>query len=123
MDRMKMLFEKSRKKAMDPPASSFQYDLHDAAKNRYADLPTWEKQARSMAYAIVNQEIYIDPDDKLIGRTYYLNEKKVTDPDSDLDTNRNYVKKNKEEDPEFEELFRYQMVNYGAFGHIAWTGI
>ena len=62
------LFEESRAIAIAPPQSSFNRDLHYAATELYADLPRWEKQARSMAYAVVNQDVHIKPYDKIIGK-------------------------------------------------------
>ena len=67
-ERIRMLFEESRKIAIDPPESSFTRDMNYSALELYNDLPRWEKQARSMAYAVVNQDIHIKPYDKIIGR-------------------------------------------------------
>ena len=74
-ERMAMIFKESRKKSVSPPITSFTYDLHYAANGIYADLPKWERQARSMAYAVTNQEVFIEPYDKIIGRVYYKGEK------------------------------------------------
>ncbi|MBQ3014105.1 MAG: hypothetical protein IJD75_03060, partial [Clostridia bacterium] len=86
-ERIKMLFERSRKVASDPPKSTFTKDLHAAALGRYHTLPRAEKQARAMAYAIVNQEIFIEPYDKIIGRVYYRNEEPAAQYDPDFDFN------------------------------------
>ena len=119
-ERMQMLFERSRKVAIDPPRTTFNRDLHYSALTLYKDLPRWEKQARAMAYAIVNQEIFIESYDKIIGRVYYFNEipPEKCDPDFDFNSQlKNDIRKN---DPEYDELCRYQLATYGAPGHIAW---
>ncbi len=124
MNRMEMLFSESRKKAIASPQNTFKYDLHYAATELYADLPRWEKQARAMAYAIENQEIFIEPYDKIIGRVYYTNEKPIERLDADLDLDfihSGYFRAmHAEADPEYAELERYKQVSYSAPGHIAW---
>jgi formate C-acetyltransferase len=119
-ERMQMLFERSRKVAIDPPRNTFNRDLHYAALNIYKDLPVWEKQARAMAYAIKNQEIYIEPYDKIIGRVYYYNEIKAEAYDSDFDFNQQPRANAEKNDPEYAELCHYQLATYGAPGHITW---
>lgn len=119
-DRIKKLFAESRALAIDPPKSSFTSDIHSSALTIYKDLPRWEKQARAMAYAIENQEVYVLPDDKIIGRVYYRCEARpeAYDPDFDFNTQpRLAAQKN---DPEYDELCRYQLATYGAPGHVAW---
>ena len=118
--RMKMLFERSREVAINPPKSSFTSDIHSSALTLYKDLPRWEKQARAMAYAIVNQEVFIEPYDKIIGRVYYQNEAKVQAYDSDFDFNTQPRIQAEKDDPEYAELCRYQLATYGAPGHVAW---
>ena len=51
-ERMKRVFKRSRELAMKPPKNTFDYDYHYALKNTYVELPTWEKTARAMAYAV-----------------------------------------------------------------------
>ena len=46
-------------------ASHTMYDYHQAALTRYANLPQWEKTARSMAYAIENMDVYVYDDDRI----------------------------------------------------------
>lgn len=119
-ERMKMLFDRSRAVAINPPRNTFARDLHSSALTLYKDLPTWEKQARAMAYAIVNQEIYIEDYDKIIGRVYYQNEIPPENYDPDFDFNKQprvYAEKN---DLEYAELCRYQLATWGSAGHIAW---
>ena len=119
-ERMKMLFERSRKVALAPPRNTFNKDLHSSALTIYKDLPRWEKQARAMAYAIVNQEVYIEPYDKIIGRVYYFNEIPAEQLDPDFDFNQQPKINTAKNDPEYAELCRYQLATYGAPGHIAW---
>lgn len=119
-ERIKMIFERSRSIAKNPPQSTFDSDLHSSAMSVYKDLPRWERMARSMAYAIVNQDIYIEPYDKIIGRVYYRNEARVTEYYPDYDFNTQPRLNSEKNDPEYTELYRHQLVTYGAPGHIAW---
>ena len=113
-------FEISRKRAQDPPENTFDYDRHRLALGEFSELPKWEKLARSMAGAIVNQKIYIDPEDKLIGRVYYKNSKPIERADPDLD----YKTKPKSEADSlykgYSELCSYQLATWDNVGHIAW---
>ena len=119
-ERMSMLFKESRALAITPPHSSFNHDIHYAATNMYADLPKWEKQARSMAYAVTNQAVFIKPYDKIIGRVYYRGEQAIEKRDPDFDFNTQPRINSQASDPVYTELARYQLVTYGSPGHIAW---
>ena len=119
-ERMQMLFERSRKVAFAPPRNTFNKDLHEAALGIYKDLPTWEKQARSMAYAIVNQEVFIESYDKIIGRVYYFNEIPPEELSPDYDFNKQPRADAEVNDLEYAELCNYQLATWGAPGHIAW---
>ena len=119
-ERMKMIFEESRKKAIDPPQHTFNYDIHTSALGMYKDLPRWEKQARAMAYAVTNQTVYIEPYDKIIGRVYYRGEKRPEQYDPDFDFNTQPSRESQKNDPVYTELARNQLVTYGSPGHIAW---
>lgn len=119
-ERIKKIFAQSRALAIDPPESSFTHDIHYAARNFYSELPKWEKQARSMAYAVTNQKIYINPDDKLIGRVYYKREIPIEKYDGHFDFNIRPRKESQANDPVYTELANNQLVTYGAPGHIAW---
>ena len=98
----------------------FQEDYHTAALTRYADCELWEKAARAMAYAIVNQEVYIDEKDRIGGRVYHRDEIPVTRMDPDLDDVTEAVGKFREEFPEAQELQKNQLVGWTARGHITW---
>lgn len=119
-ERIRKLFERSRAIAIDPPKSSFQHDLHFSARTIYRELPRHEKQARAMAYALEHQEVFIEPDDRIIGRVYYKNEIAVEEYDPDFDFNTRLRKATEAADPAYGELCRYQLATWGAPGHIAW---
>ena len=119
-ERTQMLFDESRKKAKNPPVTTFNFDLHYAAVNLFMDLPKWEKQARSMAYAITCQEIFIEPYDKIIGRVYYRNEKRPEEYSPDFDFNTRPRQNAQKNLPEYAELAEKHLVTYGAPGHVAW---
>lgn len=117
---MDLLFKRSRELAIESPLQSFDYDVHKSAIEIYSGLPKWEKMARSVAYAITKQKIYIEPQDRIIGRTYFYNAKPVEkfDPDFDVEANRS---KMLEEHPEYSELCDYFITGWGFPGHIAWN--
>ncbi len=119
-EKMKELFKASREKAVKPPVTSFNFDLHYAALNIFSGLPKWEKQARSMAYAITNQEVFIEPYDKIIGRVYYRNEKKPEKYDLDFDFSSRPRQNAEKNEPVYAELAANQLATYGAPGHVAW---
>jgi len=119
-ERMQAAFDRSRALAKNPPASTFQSDLHSSALHRFRDLPRWEKQARAMGYAIENQAIHILPDDRLIGRVYYRAEKKPEALDPDIDFNTQPKLAAQRDDPAYDELCRHQLATWGAPGHVAW---
>ncbi len=117
---MSEIFEKSRKRAQDPPQNTFDHDRHRLALGEFSKLEKWEKLARSMAGAIVNQPIYIDEEDKIIGRVYYDNAKPIEERDPDLDFK---TKPKSEADslfPGYSELCEYQLACWDNVGHIAW---
>lgn len=126
MERTEMLFAESRKKAIISPENTFDYDYHYAATKLFAELPRWEKQARAMAYAIENQQIFIEPYDRIIGHTYYTNSKPIDADGRDIDYDTYYLRmdsfmeKDKMADPEYAELENYRQVSYSSPGHIAW---
>lgn len=73
-----------------------------------------------MAYAIENQEVYIKPYDKIIGRVYHCSEKQPAAYDPDFDFNGQYIAYVRDNDPEYYELAGQQLVTLGSPGHIAW---
>ena len=119
-ERMQRVFKRSRELAINPPKTTFNYDIHSSALGMFKDLPKWEKQARAKAYAITNQEVFIEPDDKIIGRVYYRNEAKPEATDPDFDFNAQPRAASRKNDLEYSELADNQLTCYGAPGHIAW---
>ena len=73
-----------------------------------------------MAFAVVNQQVFVEPDDKIIGRVYYKNEVPVSAYDPDFDFNTQPRRNTEINDPAYAELCRYQLATYGTPGHIAW---
>ena len=69
--RIQKLFAASRERAINAQHDTFIKDIHHAAHELYADLDKWERIARSMAWAIENQTVYVDAEDRIVGRTYY----------------------------------------------------
>lgn len=79
-----------------------------------------------MADALENQPVYIEPEDRLIGRVYHLNTKKAEEPGISvpltveerlsLPEGRLFSEKY----PDYREWLRYQLVPGVAVGHIAW---
>jgi len=119
-DKMTLYFEKSREAAKNPPENTFDYDRHRLALNEYKNLEQWEKYARSMAGAILNQPVYIWPEDQIFGHVYYNNAKAVEQKDPDLDEISAYHDRAKAMIPGLMELREYQLFCSGSQGHIAW---
>jgi len=125
-ERMDFIFAESRKKAEAKPEDHFGYDLYRFALEKYADLEAWEKSARAMADAIRNQEVLIEPYDRLIGRSYYGYPRAVEAIDRDIlykyslsSTRHGFVPR--ELCPEYQTLLRYQLVSAYTPGHVAWN--
>lgn len=119
-ERMKKIYEDSLQKGTNPPQNRFNYDIQRFALGKYPTLEKWEKQARSVADAIVNQEIYIEPYDKIIGRVYYANAFPVEKWDPDFNFKAEALERSDEIFPGYKELLSYQLVLEGTPGHIAW---
>ena len=69
-DRIRLLEQQCTQRGREMPPAHFEIDYHHAALTRFADCPLWEKTARAMAYAIVNQDVIICDDDRIGGRVY-----------------------------------------------------
>jgi len=98
----------------------FRRDYHAAALTRFAELEPWEKTARSMAYAIENQEIYARGDDRIGGMIYQMNEMPAEREAPDLDYISEAQKRFYGEYPEAPELQKYHLIGGVAKGHITW---
>lgn len=102
------------------PESHFMKDYHSSALTLYKDCPQWEKTARAMAYAIVNQEASVLPGDTIGGRVYHLKEAPVEKTDPDLDYLTEARAAFRKVYPEADELFENQLIGGTAVGHITW---
>ncbi len=119
-ERIKRIFANAKQRGGNPPLNTFLKDMHTLAKTKYRDLDQWEKIARSMAGAIVNQKIYIEPYDKIIGRVYHLNREEVKNPDSDFDCLSAPYKRLCATIPDYPELRENQLSGSTSKGHITW---
>lgn len=119
-ERIKDLKEKSERRGKEGKKAHFSKDYHNSALTLFKELPLWEKTARSMAYAIANQDVYAYDDDRLGGRTYYGDEETDYTPCPDLD----YVTESfaifKERYPDADEMYENQLIFPMVFGHITW---
>lgn len=100
--------------------SHFQRDYHASALTLFKDCPQWEKTARAMAYAIVNQEIEVLPGDTIGGRVSHVNELPPGEIDPDLDYRTEAKEAFTKLYPEAEELWENQLIGGSAVGHITW---
>ena len=118
--RIKDLQIASMQRGKKSKVGHFSKDYHTSAQTLYKDCPQWEKTARSMAYAIVNQDVYAYPEDRIGGRTYYGEEENDYTPCSDLD----YVTESfdifRGRYSEADELYQNQLIFPMCFGHITW---
>jgi len=125
-ERIKKIISDCRERGENMPESTFGYDMNQYAEHRYAELEYPERLARSMADAIRNQKIYIYPEDRIIGRIYHLNEKKVESPCLcvPLSLNRRLDlpegKRLLEKYPCYRELYDNRLIPGVTGGHIAW---
>jgi len=69
----------------NPPENTYYFDLHHAARTKYAHLDRLDKIANCVADAFENQKIYIEDFDRLIGRVFFFNDKPIANPDPDFD--------------------------------------
>lgn len=120
-ERIKQIAKESREMGMNPPQNTYQHDLHHYACNEYKDLEQWEKIARSTADAIVNQKVYINPTDEIIGRIFYFNNKDIEEKSPDLDYLSEPESRIAEEFPEYEEFTKYHLTGDHYRGHMCWN--
>ena len=119
-ERMSVVFERSRELAKNPPLQTFTHDMHKFAIEKYSHLERWEKLARATADAVLNQEVIIFPQDRIIGRTFHSNGKPIERADSDFDWHARR-KDMLDKHPEYSELCDFQITGWGIPGHIAWS--
>jgi len=133
-DMRKVSFERAK----DPPFGYMAHDFNKAALTMFADLPHWEKAARSMAWAITNQKVYVYPEDNIAGRYYHCKVYPAEETSNEfeyyietiypnarqLDRSNGFtqpaVKKAREEFEHYDELIEHQLIGRGALGHIVW---
>lgn len=119
-DRIEKLQAACRKRGREGRISHFSRDYHTAGCTLYKEFPQWEKAARSMAYAIVSQDVYAYPDDRIGGRTYYGND----DNDYTVCNDLNYVTDSfalfRSRYPNADEMYDNQLIFPMCFGHITW---
>ena len=120
-ERLKKVYETCVEKGLHSPLQSFEHDRISYENGKYAHLETWEKKARAMADAIINQEVYVYDFDKIIGRVYHHNGVRV----EGYDVYGTYQKEARERtvkvNPGAEELAEFDIMAWGSFGHIAWA--
>ncbi len=120
VERMELLYKHSLNLAKNPPLQTFSFDQHKSAIEKFNNLERWEKIARATAYAIVNQRVFVEPYDNIIGHTFYSNEKPIEKFDDDFNYNQpNGIKA--KENPEYAELCEYKITGWGIPGHVAWN--
>ena len=120
-ERMEGLYAEWKRVCADPPKSDFLVTLHRLALGKYKSLPKWEKLARSMADAIVDQPVYINPTDRIIGRVYFQRVSAPEALDPDFDAFSEGRGRCAEIYEGYSELLSNQIVNEGTPGHIAWN--
>ena len=86
-ERIKNMEKLCAQRGIEQKPTHFTYDQHTSALTRFSDLPLWEKLARSMAYAIENQDVWAYEGDGIGGRVYYNKEIPVPEYCPDLDYN------------------------------------
>ena len=64
-DRIAELEKKSKERGTCGRESHFFADYHGSALTRFAECELWEKTARAMAYAIENQDVWVEEDDRI----------------------------------------------------------
>ena len=127
-ERIKFIQERCLELGKSGKASHFDYDLHFSANNIYNDLPHGEKLAKSMSYAIANQDIWVYDYDNIGGRIFYNHEKPVDNLCPELDYVSSAYAKLKNEIECYDELVDNQLISIlsdgkslWCNGHISWN--
>lgn len=125
--RIQELQKLSALRGKNPKTAHFDYDYHYAAINEFPNLPHSLKLAKSMAYAIGNQDVWAYKEDGLGGRIYYDKEKEVITRDPNLDYITSAYKQFKEKVVDYDELIDNQLIlnvtdgkGLWCNGHITW---
>ena len=109
--RIQELQKLSALRGKNPKTAHFDYDYHYAAINEFPNLPHSLKLAKSMAYAIGNQDVWAYKEDGLGGRIYYDKEKEVITRDPNLDYITSAYKQFKEKVVEKTLVFIPNIIN------------
>ena len=99
--------------------SHFQADLHTAAQTDFADFPQWEKIARSMSFALSNQDVHVCEGDRIGGRIYH-SEIPVASPCPDLDCMTEPRQRFLQEYPDSGDLQKFHLISGVSRGHVTW---
>lgn len=119
-ERIESLAKLCAERGTEQKPSHFMQDYHSSALNEFASLPLWEKLARSMAYAIENQDVWAYEGDRIGGRIYYNKEIPVAEHCPDLDYTRVPRETFARECPEVADLDRLNFSGPALLGHISW---
>ena len=119
-ERIKTLAKLAAERGKNSKTAHFNKDYNYAAINLYADLPLWEKLARSMAYALVNQTVWAYDGDGIGGRVYYDREEPVIERCPDLDYGSEARELIKEKYPYIGDLYADYIITGTSYGHVSW---
>ena len=101
--------------------SYYERDYNAAALGMYAHLPHEEKLARSIAYAIANQPIYVFEEDRIGGRVYYKREQPVKEKSPEFDFRAEARERFLSEFPDGAEMLECKLITENCPGHICWA--
>lgn len=123
-ERISKIRDFSENLSLNEPENTYNYDVHQFAKNQFSKVERWEKIARSTAAAIENQKIYIETFDRLIGRVFLFKDKPVNEKDPDFDHITEARKRIFEEIEDYAEFAEFPQVvgdNHYSGGHMSWN--
>ena len=120
-ERTNKIYKKILDSGKEGKISHFEFDYNNAGLTMYNNCPTWEKIARSMAYAISNQDIWVYEYDQIGGRIFYNNEIVVDAYCEDFNYYKKLNKILKEIIPDYEELQNNHLIAENLVGHITWN--
>jgi len=70
--RIEAFWAGSRARCAAPPVTSRRPNFDHAFFERYASRPYWERYARSLAWALEREPVYLFPDERLVGMLYQI---------------------------------------------------
>ncbi len=99
----------------------FEKDLHHFALHTYKDLPQWACIAYATRDALIQQDVYITPLDRIIGRIYLNHIEQVEEVAPVLDCHSAPFERARKEYPYYDEMCALHFINPGSWkGHITW---